>query len=197
MLDFIDIMSLRFYAMLPQIVAGFVVAGVFWLLARFVGGFVMRFQARVDEAHKDLVGLLADVVGWGMFIIGLIAGLGTAGVNVTALVTGVGLTGFAVGFAMKDILSNLIAGVLIMLLHPYGRGDKVRIDKYQGTVVNVDLRYTTLKAPGAKVLIPNAKAYTDVVVVLSDDAPMGQSATKSDAAPAINVKAAAKPTAAA
>lgn len=191
--DFIDILSLRFSAVLPQAAAGFLVAGVFWLLARFVGSLVMRVQSRVADDHKELVGLLADVAGWALFVIGVVAGLGTAGVNVAALVTGLGLAGFAVGFAMKDILSNLVAGVLIMLMRPYGRGDKVRIDKFQGTVVGVDLRYTTLQAPGAKVLVPNAKAHTEIVVVLSDDAPAHAGGTGQATAPAISVKAASKP----
>ena len=214
--DFFDILSLRFSAMLPQVVAGLVVAGAFWLLARFAGAFIMSFQSRVAKDHKDLIDLLADVVGWGLFAIGAVAGLGTAGVNVTALVTGLGLTGFAVGFAMKDILSNMIAGVLIMLMRPYGRGDRVRIDKYQGTVTSVDLRYTTLLAPGATVLIPNAMAYTEVVVVLSEEAAEPDAPTSgapaitttpatgtapapaptpaAGTAPAISVKAAARPT---
>ncbi len=189
--DFFDVLSLRFYAVLPQAVAGLSVAGVFWLLARFAGEWIMRFQARVSDDHKDLIELLADVVGWVLFGIGVIAGLGTAGVNVTALVTGLGLTGFAIGFAMKDILSNMIAGVLILLFRPYGRGDKVRIDKFQGTVVDVDLRCTTLQATGARVLIPNAKAYTEIVAVLSDETPHTDAA-----APSVSIKTAPKPTAA-
>ena len=205
--DFFDILSLRFSAVLPQAMAGLAVAGAFWLLARFVGSFIMRFQDRVAEDRKALLVLLVDVLGWSLFIIGVIAGLGTAGVNVTALVTGLGLTGFAVSLAMKDVLSNIIAGVLIMLFRPFGRGDKVRIDKFQGEVRSVDLRHTTLQSPGAKVLIPNALAYSQIVVVLLGDAAETDqagtvaaaavsAAVKANvaAAPAVSIKAAAKPT---
>lgn len=195
--DFFDILSLRFSAVLPQIVAGLAVAGGFWLLARFVGSFVMRFQARVADDQKALLILLADVLGWALFIIGVIAGLGTAGINVTALVMGLGLTGFALGIAMKDILSNMISGVLIMLFRPFGRGDRVRIDKHQGEVVSVDLRCTTLRAPGATVLIPNAIAYSQVVVVLNADAQTedASASAAAAAAPAVSIKTAVKPAA--
>lgn len=186
--DFFDILSLRFSSVLPQTVAGIAVAGTFWLLARYLGGLIMRYQAKVAKDHKDLVGLLADVSGWALFIVGAIAGLGTAGVNVTALVAGLGLVGFAAGYAMRDIIANAIAGVMILLLQPYKRGDKVRIDKFQGTVTTVDLRYTTLESPGAKVLVPNAKAHTEIVVILSADG-----ATDTGAAPALSIKPAAKP----
>lgn len=197
--DFFDILSLRFSSVLPQTVAGLAVAGAFWLLARYLGGFIMRYQSKVAKDHKDLVGLLADVSGWALFIIGAIAGLGTAGVNVTALVAGLGLVGFAAGFAMRDILSNAIAGVMILLLRPYGQGDKVRIDKFQGTVVRVDLRYTTLEAPGAKILVPNAKAHSEIVVLLSGDVAEADTAPAPAPAPArapaLSIKTASKPVA--
>jgi len=167
--DFIDILQLRFSAVLPQAIAGMVVAGLFWLAAKFVGSLVMRLQVRVDDGHKDLIELLADMVGWALFGVGIIAGLGTAGVNVTALVTGLGLSGFALGLAMKDILANMVAGILVLLFRPYTRGDRVRIDKFQGKVSAIDLRYTTLLAKGGTILIPNSKAYTEIIVLLSDE----------------------------
>jgi len=164
--DFFEILQLRFSALLPQAVAGLFVAIVFWVLARLLGGAVMRLQARVDDDHKELVDLLADVVGWGLFIIGIVAGLGTAGVDVTAMVAGLGLTGFALGFALKDALSNLISGVMILAYRPFTRGDRVQIGTHMGRVVEIDLRYTTLDAKGAKVMIPNAKAHCETIIVL-------------------------------
>ena len=57
-----------------------------------------------------------------LIVFGLVTALGTAGVNVSALVAGLGLTGFALGFAFRDVLSNLLAGVLILL---YGHSHAV------------------------------------------------------------------------
>ena len=53
--------------------------------------------------------------------------LGTLGINVSALVAGLGLTGFALGFAFRDALSNVLAGVMILLYHPFHRGDCANI----------------------------------------------------------------------
>jgi small-conductance mechanosensitive channel len=200
--DFFDIVSLRFTSVLPQFIAGLAVAVCFWVLARLVGAFVMTFQNRAADDHKALVGLLADIIGWVLFVIGVIAGLGTAGVNIAALVTALGLIGFALSLAMKDILSNTIAGVLIMLTRPYGRGDKVRIDKFQGSVTEINFRHTVLNAPGAKVMVPNAKAYAEVVVLLNEEALQSDAANEGTApaaapspaaAPAISIKTGVKP----
>ena len=48
-----------------------------------------------------------------VMIFGFVTALGSVGVDVSALVAGLGLTGFALGFALKDTISNLLSGVLI------------------------------------------------------------------------------------
>ena len=95
--------------------------------------------------------------------------LGTVGINVSALVAGLGLTGFAVGFAFKDTLSNILSGVLILLYRPFIIGDKIKIADFEGEVISIDLRYTTLNAETGRVLIPNSKCFTDPVTVLKKD----------------------------
>jgi small-conductance mechanosensitive channel len=81
-------------------------------------------------------------------------------------VAGLGLTGFALGFALKDSISNLLSGVLILLYRPFQTGNRIRISGYEGTVISIDLRYTELESDGNKVLIPNSKLFTDPVTVL-------------------------------
>ncbi len=99
-------------------------------------------------------------------IFGFITALGTLGINVSALVAGLGLTGFALGFALKDTISNLLSGVLILLYRPFEKGNRIKISGYEGIVVSIDLRYTELESEGNKVLIPNSKLFTDSVTVL-------------------------------
>ena len=79
---------------------------------------------------------------------------------------GLGLTGFALGFALKDTISNLLAGVLILLYRPFVIGDRLIASGYEGTVVSIDLRYTQLEGDGNRILIPNSKLFTDPITVL-------------------------------
>ena len=85
------------------------------------------------------------------------------GINVSALVAGLGLTGFALGFALKDILSNLIAGVLILLYRPFRVNDYIMVTGLEGAVTEIDLRYTTLQKEGQKFLIPNSVLFTNSI----------------------------------
>ena len=77
-------------------------------------------------------------------------------VDVTALVAGLGLTGFALGFALKDLISNLLAGVLLLLYRPFQRGDHIDVAGFSGFVREIDLRYTTLEEEEKIYLVPNS-----------------------------------------
>jgi small-conductance mechanosensitive channel len=81
-------------------------------------------------------------------------------------VAGLGLTGFALGFALKDTISNLLSGILILLYQPFKIGNTIKVSGYEGDVVSIDLRYTELNSEGNKILIPNSKLFTDPIIVL-------------------------------
>lgn len=87
-----------------------------------------------------------------------------------ALVAGLGLTGFALGFALKDSIYNLLSGVLILLYKPFKISNIIKVAGYDGDVVSINLRYTELISDGNKILIPNSKLFTDpITVFLQDD----------------------------
>jgi small conductance mechanosensitive channel len=86
-------------------------------------------------------------------------------VDVTALVAGLGLTGFALGFALRDAVSNLLAGIVIILYQPFRMGDRIEVDGSAGTVVGIDLRYTVLDAADRWILVPNNTLLSNSVVV--------------------------------
>lgn len=125
----------------------------------------LRVANQMQNTRKIVWRLFARVAFIAINIIGLISVLGTLGINVSAIVTSLGLTGFALGFAMKDMLSNLIAGIMILLYQPYKLGEKVKIDSFEGTVSDIDLRATTLENDGDKILIPNSLVLSKVVTI--------------------------------
>ena len=70
------------------------------------------------------------------------------------------------GFAFRDILENLLAGILLLFRAPFLTGDEVDIDGTRGTVREVNLRETLLRTyDGRRVLIPNATVYKNAIVV--------------------------------
>jgi len=125
-------------------------------------------EARIDGGISRLVPMLESAVEITVFSFGAISVLGTLGVDVSALVAGLGLTGFALGFALKDVISNMLAGIIIILFQPFKIGDTIYVQSYQGEVVAVDLRYTTLISDGTrKILIPNSSLFTSTITVVA------------------------------
>ncbi len=149
----------------PRVIGVVVIIVVFFILAKIVKRIITNTAERL-KLDGNLTSLLARTSNITLIIFGFVTALGTLGINVSALVAGLGLTGFALGFALKDTISNLLAGVLILLYRPFEIGNRIKVSGYEGIVISIDLRYTELDSEGNKVLIPNSKLFTDPITVL-------------------------------
>jgi small-conductance mechanosensitive channel len=137
---------------------------LFWIAAAIIARLVCRFGSRVP-GNTDLYNFLGRTAKISLIVFGIVTALGTAGVNVSAMVAGLGLTGFALGFAFRDVLSNMLAGILLLLYRPFARGDHISVTGLEGAVAHIDLRYTVLEADGKTVLLPNSSLFTNPIVV--------------------------------
>jgi small-conductance mechanosensitive channel len=149
----------------PKVVGVIVIFVVFFILAKIIKKIITSASERL-EIDGNVTSLLARASSVTLIIFGVVTALGTLGINVSAIVAGLGLTGFALGFALKDTISNLLSGVLILLYRPFEKGSRIKISGYEGTVVSIDLRYTELDSEGDKVLIPNSKLFKDPITVI-------------------------------
>ena len=150
----------------PRVGGVIMIVFIFYILSRIIKSAILKSSERLGfDSH--LTGLFAKTSGIILMIFGFVTALGTLGVNVSAIVAGLGLTGFALGFALKDTISNLLSGILILLYHPFKIGDIIKVSSYEGEVVSIDLRYTKLSSEGNAILIPNSKLFTDPITVLN------------------------------
>jgi small conductance mechanosensitive channel len=140
------------------------------LLAFWIGGSILQriikhlgHRARLDQ---DVITLLGKSAGVAVTVFGVVTALGTLGIDVSALVAGLGLTGFALGFAFKDALSNLLAGIMILIYRPFRRNNRISVAGFEGRVIEINLRYTVLDAQEKRILIPNSTLFTNVVALL-------------------------------
>ncbi|MED5256320.1 MAG: mechanosensitive ion channel domain-containing protein [Candidatus Neomarinimicrobiota bacterium] len=138
----------------------------FWLSGIFSQFLIIRI-ANKRGLNKQLLLLIGKIAKIGLIIFGLITSLGTFGINISALVAGLGLTGFALGFALKDVVSNLIAGSIILLHRPFKINDRIIVVGHEGKVIKIDLRYTTIEAEDKKILLPNSILFTKEIIILN------------------------------
>ena len=143
---------------------GFLILSAFWVVGIILLN-VIRRVGRVRHIDEGLAEFLGRVVKVAALVVGAITALSEMGIDVGALVAGLGLTGFAFGFAFKDIISNVLAGVLIIIYKPFQVGDQIKIKAYAGNVVSIDLRYTVLNTDGNMVYVPNSLLFTDAIIV--------------------------------
>jgi len=150
-----------------QLVVGLGIAVVGVVLARLIGAGVrrlLRWRGRRDSYARVFGTLTAGVLG----LLLVLAGIAVAFPSVQPVdaLGGLGIISIAAGIAFQDVLSNLFAGVLILLREPFRSGDQIAVGDVRGTVEEVTLRETVVKTfDGRRVLIPNSIVHGGVVTV--------------------------------
>jgi small conductance mechanosensitive channel len=165
-------LSERLVLFAPRLLTALVVLAAAWVGSRIASRLVSRLGRRVRSA--EVVDLLARTITLAILALGIVSSLGTVGVNVMGLVAGLGLAGFAIGFALKDALSNALSGILVLLYRPFARGDRIAVTGFEGVVSAIDLRYTTLTLDDGRIaLVPNAAIFSNAIVVRRRAADLG------------------------
>ncbi len=118
-------------------------------------------RAGIDEA---LVPFLSSMAYYLILIIVIIAVLNLFGIETTSLIAVVGAAGLAIGLAMQGALSNVAAGVMLLVFRPFRPGDFVDVAGRAGTVTEIGLFTTTLNTPdNVKITAPNSTIYGETI----------------------------------
>lgn len=157
----------RTIELLPNLLIGALV----FVLFIFAGKGVKRVGARVAERasrHHNVGLVLGGLFQWALVLLGILVALSIVipSFKASDLIELLGIGTVAVGFAFRDILQNFFAGILLLLTEPFRLGDQIVVDEHEGTVEEIGSRATTiLTYDGRRVVIPNAKLFTDAVTV--------------------------------
>lgn len=158
-----------FLAMLPLLAAGIVVFLLFWALASGVRRGVENVAKRRSEfpSAATAFGRLAYIA---LMLLGLLVAVTVAFPSMTPakLFSVLGIGGVAIGFAFKDIFQNLLAGILLLIRHPFRAGDEITSGSFTGTVESIETRATYIRTyDGQRIIVPNSVIYTEPVTVIT------------------------------
>lgn len=147
----------------PRAIAAVLVIALFGLLAAGVRWLLRGvFRRVVDDLTVE--NLIKQVAYYTIWVLGLIVAVDALGFQPQTVVTGLGLTGLALGFALKDIISNFVSGLLLLALRPFELGDQIVVGDTEGAVERIRLRATDIRTyDGRLVLVPNAEIFTSRV----------------------------------
>ncbi len=120
---------------------------------------IEKTKTKVDDIIFDLLKKFSGAI---IYATAVIMALDILGINVMPFIAGAGVAGIAVGFAAKDTLSNLIAGVLLIVDRPFEVGDRIEVwsapagSATWGDVIDIGLRATKIKTTdNIVIIIPN------------------------------------------
>lgn len=167
-----DILTIETIASL----AGSVFGAILILVAGwFISAWLQRRVSLLGQKHKHLDEMLFDflasilryvVIGFTVLFV-----LNTFGVQTTSIVAVIGAAGLAIGLALQGTLSNVAAGVMLILFRPIKVGDFVEVAGQSGTVRQVTLNFTELAdMSNLQVIVPNSQVWGNVITNYSSNA---------------------------
>jgi len=128
------------------------------VIGRIATAFVRTHNARSRDAHQRIT-IVENLVRVIIYIFGILMIFHSLGVSVTPILTALGVGGLAVALALQDTLSNLFAGLYIIISKQLDPGDYVKLESGQeGTVVDIAWRVTSMRTTqNTLIIVPNSK----------------------------------------
>lgn len=160
-----DLLSVDFFVS----VAGSVLAAIVILIVGFwLAGWIKNRICGLADRYKTLDETLFDFLGsiarYTVICLTFLFVLNTFGFQTTSLVAIIGAAGLAVGLALQGTLSNVAAGVMIILFRPFRVGDYVEIGGEGGTVRGITLNWTELATlDNCQLIIPNSEVWGNTI----------------------------------
>lgn len=147
----------------PRALAAVALLLATWLVAASVRKLLGLIFATVIR-DRTIENLLRQIIYYAIWVLGFFVAVDALGFRPQTVVTGLGLTGLALGFALKDIISNFVSGLLLLVLRPFEIGDEIVVGETEGRVERIQLRATQIRTyDGRRVLVPNAEIFTSRV----------------------------------
>jgi small-conductance mechanosensitive channel len=171
LLTTLNALASDFVAFLPRLAAALLVMAIFVVIAGVARAATRRYaykRQHEESARRNLAIALSRVVQAVVVLIGIFVAVTAAVPSFTPgdLVSALGLGGVAVGFAVRDIFQNYLAGILILVTHQFRVGDQIRYKDFEGEVEEIQARATYITTcDGRRAVVPNSDLYTNAVVV--------------------------------
>ena len=137
------------------------IAGLF--VAKWVRRGIRKIFDRTDM-DETLEKFITSLSYYLVLVVAAVAALGMMGVETASVLAMLGAAGLAVGLALQGALSNVAAGVMLLIFRPFGVGDFVDAGGTAGTVDSVGLFATTLNTPdNVRIVVPNSVLYGGII----------------------------------
>ena len=153
---------------LPGYSLAIIIAGLSFFVARFLANFVQNKiiqNSYQEEAPPEIVYLAKRLVFISVFTLGVVTALSLTGLlgNIGWLF---GSFGLAIGFALQGVMTNFVAGLMMLAQRKTSIGNYIHVSNVEGTIIEIGTRATLVQTlDGVEILVPN-KVFIDNVVTI-------------------------------
>lgn len=149
-------MDVNFLAIATNVVIAGLILIAGWVLGNQAKGTIQKIK-KLDDTLKTFLGGMAK---YAIFAVSLVMVLQQFGVQTASLLAVIGAAGLAIGLALQGTLSNVAAGVMLLILRPFNVGDFVTCGSIKGTVKSLGLFVTELSTTeNVYIFVPNSKLW--------------------------------------
>lgn len=131
----------------------------------------IKTTCKTNNINQETYNRIQKGAYYTIISLGCMIGLQNLGVELTPIITLLGIVGVALGYALKDFISNIIAGLLIITNQPFKINDYLKIKDWQGKVIAINVRYTTLQEDNMIIFIPNSILYISTIAIVQPKNP--------------------------
>ncbi len=160
-----ELLTLEFLASAAGSVLGAIaILFVGWTVSAWMQRRIVKLSQKNKHLDDMLFEFLASIARYVIMGFTVLFVLNTFGVQTTSVVAIIGAAGLAIGLALQGTLSNVAAGVMLILFRPIKIGDFVEVAGEMGTVKAISLNFTELAdLSNVQVIVPNAQVWGNII----------------------------------
>lgn len=167
-LGFAQSILLWLQANIMQIIGAVAVLVIGLLVASVLSRWAERGLTKSNRFEPTVANFLSNIVKYALWAVVLVTVLSQFGVETTSIIAALGGMALAVGLALQGTLSNVAAGVMILVQRPFVVGEAITVDRFTAVVQRIGLFTTELKQfDGLFVMVPNAELWNQPIVNLN------------------------------
>ena len=163
--DSMSVLIEQAFPVMANILAGFgtLILG-FWLSGR-AASFIRTQTSKISRLDPTLTPILASIARYAGLILTFVVALGQFGIQTTSIIAVLGAAGLAIGLALQGTLSNVAAGIMLLLLRPFGVGDWIEANGISGTVREIGLFSTQIDTfENIYISVPNSSIWSSIII---------------------------------
>jgi small conductance mechanosensitive channel len=149
-----------------RVIGAIIILCVGWMTSRLLYTAVVRLCQRTPRIDRTVALFLGNGARYTVLVFTFVAVLTTFGIATTSFVAVLGALGIAIGLALQGTLSNLAAGIMLVVFRPFHIGDRVETGGVTGIAREINLFFTEIDGDdNTRVIIPNGKLWGEIVKV--------------------------------